>query len=84
MKSLGSKVDQRPVAKSGKKQVDSSQNPSSSCPQLTIEEPTSTTSSIEEEDTRDQVKTSIDSLINDNTLHRTIFLARKSDLDYIS
>ena len=33
----------------GLKLADPSQNPSSSCPQLTVEEPTSTTSSIDDE-----------------------------------
>ena len=60
--SSGSKSEQKSVSKPGKKLVDPSQNPSSSCPQLTIEEPTSTTSSNEEDDSRDQVKTSIQSV----------------------
>ena len=46
---------QKPYSKSVGKLVDPSHNPSSSCPQLTIEEPTSTTSSNEEENGKDQV-----------------------------
>jgi len=44
----------------GLKLVDHSQNPSSSCPQLTVEEPTSTTSSIDDENGKasDQVSIS--------------------------
>ena len=63
MTSLCNKLDQKPavkpVPKSGSKTsskpVDPSQNPSSSCPQLTVEEPTSTTSSNEDDNFRDQV-----------------------------